>query len=140
MSFEEKSTWVMLALVTLVYGGYFTVVLGDIAALESVSDIAYRGLMLGTVVVLVVLATISHIVIAISNPSDADGSDERDREINRFGEYVGGYVLGVGALVGLGMAMFEMDHFWIANAILAGLVVSEIVSGLTKIIAYRRGL
>lgn len=141
MSFQEKSTWVMLTLVALVYGLYFAVVLGDIVALESpVRDIAYRGLMLGTVVVLVVLATISHIVIAIANPSDADESDERDREINRFGEYVGGYVLGVGALVALGMAMFEVEHFWIANAILAGLVLSEITSGLTKIISYRRGL
>lgn len=139
MSFQEKSAWVMLALVALVYGGYFTVVLGDIASLDSVRDIAYRGMMLGTVIVLVVLATISHIVIAISNSSGADESDERDREINRFGEYVGGYVLGVGAVVALGLAMFEVEHFWIANAILAGLVLSEIVSGLTKIISYRRG-
>lgn len=138
MSFQEKSTWIMLAVILAVYGWYFAVIgleIGDIA----VAEIAYRPLMLVTVGALVVLAVAAHIVIAVAAPKDADASDERDREINRNGEYVGGYVLGVGALFALGLAMFEVEHFWIANAILAALVLSEIVSGVTKVVQYRRG-
>lgn len=140
MSFQEKSAWIMLALVALVYGWYFAVVFDVAASQEAVvRDIAYRGMMLVTVVVLTVSAAVSHIVIAVASPREADKTDERDKEINRHGEYIGGFVLGVGALVALGLAMFEVDHFWIANAILAGLVLSELVSGVTNIVLYRRG-
>ena len=140
MSFQEKSTWVMLLSVTLVYGTYFVVVIGDVAAIPEVRDIAYRGMMLATVVALIGLAAGTHILLAIASPGEADKTDERDREINRFGEYIGGFVLAVGVVVGLGLAMFEIDHFWIANALLAGLVLSEVVAGFTKVVLYRRGL
>lgn len=139
MSFHEKSAWIMVALVALVYGWYFAVVFGDLASQEAVRGIAYRGMMLATVIALTVLAAVSHIVVAVASPREADKTDERDREINRHGEYIGGFVLGVGALLALGLAMFEVDHFWIANAILAGLVLSELVSGVTRIVLYRRG-
>lgn len=139
MSFQEKSAWIMVVLVALVYGWYFAVVFGDVASQEVVRDIAYRGMMLATVVVLTILAAASHIVVAVASPREADKSDERDKEINRYGEYIGGFVLGVGALLALGLAMFEVEHFWIANAILAGLVLSELVSGVTRIVLYRRG-
>jgi hypothetical protein len=45
---QEKSTWVMLVLVTLVYGIYLVVVMGDVAAVPEVRDIAYRGMTLAT--------------------------------------------------------------------------------------------
>ena len=43
------------------------------------------------------------------------------------------------ALVGLGMAMYEMAHFWIANTLLLGLVMAELVGGCAKLYLYRRG-
>ncbi|MGB7860536.1 MAG: hypothetical protein WBM90_08570 [Acidimicrobiia bacterium] len=138
MSFQEKSTWTMLVLVVGVYGWYFFTILAQVGT-EDVTDIAYRGMMLVTVIVLVVLAAAIHIVLAVASPDSADKSDERDKEINRFGEYVGGYVLGTGAVIAMGMAMFEVDYFWIANVILLSLVLSEITSALTKVVLYRRG-
>lgn len=139
MSFQEKSTWVMFAIVLMVYGWYFAVVSNRISD-QNVAEIAYRGVMVATVLALVVLAILSHIVIAVANPKDAETADVRDREINRFGEYVGGYVLGVGAFFALAMAILEIEHFWIANVILAGLVLSELVSLGTKLFLYRRGI
>lgn len=138
MSFQEKSTWVMLVIVALVYGTYFAIVFGDLDT-DDVATVDYQGLMLATVIVLVILAIVAHIVIAAADPRDADTSDERDKEINRFGEYVGGYALGVGTLVGLGMAMAEVEPFWIANVLLLGLVASELVAGAVKVVLYRRG-
>lgn len=139
MSFQEKSTWAMGAITIAVYAGYFAVLLGRVGE-GSVSEIDYQPLMLTTVLALVVLAVVSHILIAAANPREADRTDVRDREINRFGEYVGGYVLAAGALAALAMAMIEVQYFWIANAILLALVLSELVSLGTKAVLYRRGI
>ena len=138
MSFQEKSSWVMLVTVALVYGAYFAIVASEVDPAD-VADVNYQPLMLVTVVVLVIVAIIAHAVIAAANPREADASDERDKEINRYGEYIGGYALAVGTLVGLGLAMAEAEPFWIANVLLLGLVVSELVAGVTKVVLYRRG-
>ena len=138
MSFQEKSSWVMLVTVALVSGAYFAIVASEVDGAD-VADVNYQPLMLVTVVVLVIVAIIAHAVIAAANPSEADASDERDKEINRYGEYIGGYALAVGTLVGLGLAMAEAEPFWIANVFLLGLVVSELVAGTTKVVLYRRG-
>lgn len=138
LSFQEKSTWVMGVVVLGVYGWYFVTVLrmaGDVA----VAGIAYQTIMFLTVVALVVLAVIGHVVIAIVDPKGSDQTDERDRTINRYGEYIGGYVLAVGALVALALAMIEVEYFWIANTILAGLVLAELTTAATRIVLYRRG-
>jgi hypothetical protein len=139
VSFLEKSAWVMISIIVFVYGRYFLVVFNRIGDFE-LDEIPYRAEMLWALITLVVLVAASHIVLAIASPRDAEQRDERDKEINRFGEYVGGYVLGAATVVALGMTIAEVEHFWIANAILAGLVLSEITSGLTKVTLYRRGM
>lgn len=139
MSFEEKSTWVMLLTVTGVYSWYFLTILPAWSAAGEAAVADYRALMLGTVLVLVVVAIVAHIVIAVAAPDESDLIDERDRSIDRYGEYIGGYLAGAAALTGMGMAMYELPHFLIANVILLGLVISEIVTGLVKIYCYRRG-
>jgi hypothetical protein len=50
------------------------------------------------------------------------------------------YVLAIGTVAGLGLAVIEADTFWIAQVLLAGLVVAEIAEGLTRLVLYRRGL
>lgn len=139
MSFQEKSAWAMFAIMLTVYGWYF-VVLFDRLGDQELREIAYRGMLLTTVLALGFLAIVSHIVLAVVNPKDAETADVRDREINRFGEYVGGYVLGAAAFFALVMAVLETDHFWIANVILAGMVMSELVSLGTRLVLYRQGI
>ena len=129
----------MLGAITHVYGWYFLSLVGKVQSTD-VTEIAYTGMMLATVLALVALGVVSHILIAVASPDDGDESDERDKVINRLGEYAGGHLLGGFALVALGMAMFEVEHFWIANAILAGLVLSELLAGATKVYLYRRGV
>ena len=128
----------MLIVIAVVYGWYFTLIIGDINSGTAVSDIAYKGAMIWTVVVVVLLAIAGHIAITAVARGDSS-SDERDREINRLGEYIGGFVLGTGALGALALTLLETAHFWIANAILLTLVLSEMTSGVVKILVYRRG-
>ena len=137
MSFQEKTTWLVLAAMVLVYGWYFATIAVELGT-TAAQDIDYQGTMLFTVVALVVVITIGAIVAAATGGGD-DTSDERDKAINRYGEYVGGFVLGAGALGAMALAMIEVEQFWIANAILLALVLSEIVTNITKAILYRRG-
>lgn len=139
MSFEEKGTWVT-AFVTLgAYIAYVAIVLRQAAAGIPLPDVPYQSTLLWTIAVVIVLSIIGHIAAAISNPAEADKKDVRDREIYRYGEYVGGIVLGLGVLLPLGLAMAEFDPFWIANAIFLAGVVSSMTAAAVKIVAYRRG-
>ncbi len=65
--------------------------------------------------------------------------DQRDREINRFGDYIGQSFVIVGGVAALGLAMAELSYFWIANAIYLGFVLSSILGSTAKIVAYRWG-
>ena len=138
MTFQEKSNWILVVIMGVVYGWYFAVVLPE-ARSTPVDDIDYQTTLLLMVIPLVVIAAISHIVIAALSPKDSDASDERDKWIDLHGSRVEVYVLSVGALGSLFLAMAEFEHFWIAHAILATLVLSEIIGGLAKIALYRRG-
>ena len=138
MTFQEKSALTMTALLTLVFGSYFALVLGMVAGSPE-REIAYTALMTVAVVILAVLATVSHVILALLSRSDANAYDERDRLVDLRSERVGGYVLAVGVFAGIGLAMVRADRFWIAQALIAALVVAEITSGVIKLALYRRG-
>ena len=46
----------------------------------------------------------------------------------------------LGALGALVLAMIEGDGFWIANTVYLCFVLSAILSSITKLVAYRRGV
>ena len=105
MTSEEKSTWIVAVATVLAFGWYTIKILSD-AATTPVSEIEYQDLLVVMVGVFVALIIVSEIVLAVL-ARRLDDSDERDRKIDRFGEYIGGYVLGTGLLVVLGLAMAE---------------------------------
>jgi hypothetical protein len=88
--------------------------------------------MLVTVGALVVLAVVGHILIAVVPPYEGDETDERDRIVNLRGEWVEGFVLATGTLVGLFLAMAEYEAFWTANVLLAGLVLAEVATAASR--------
>ena len=123
-----------MIVVLIVSAVYFAGVLGQVGVIP-VSEIEYVRPM-----ITVIIATIvAYIVVAISAPSEADKKDERDKNINRFGESIGYSVLGLLILLPLGLAMAEFDPFWIANAIYLAGVLAATISSIVKIVAYRRG-
>lgn len=142
MSYEERGQWVYLVVAVATYGAYLAVVLGR-AGTTPLVEVPYVAAMLWAVGVTVALSVIGRvaveIAVEIARPGTEQRIDVRDKEIERRGEYVGGVVLAVGMLVPLGLAMAEVEHFWIANAIYAVLVLSTLVATPVKLIAYRRG-
>ena len=138
MSFKEKSAWIIAITTFGAYVAYVALVLGSTDH-TPLTEVPYMLPLLWTISAMVVVAIVAHIVVAIASPKDADKQDQRDREIDRLGEYAGQWFVTVGAVTALGMAAVELDHFWIANVLYLGLVLSTLLATATKIVAYRRG-
>lgn len=138
MSFNEKSTWIIAITTVGAYVAYVILILGR-AEHTPLTEVPYTSTLLWTISAMVVVAIVAHIGAAIASPKDADKEDQRDREIDRIGEYTGHWFVVIGAVTALGMAMFELNHFWIANVIYLALVLSTLLASATKIVAYRRG-
>lgn len=144
MSFHEKSNIAMLLLTGGVYTWYFAssagVLLGGAASPER-ALVVTNAKMLVTVGAIIIASIIAHIAIAIAAPSEAnENADERDKLVEMRGDQRGGYVMAVFALMGMGAAMIAQPYYLIANLILAGLVASELVKGVSKLVDYRRGV
>jgi hypothetical protein len=146
MSYEERGLWVNLTVTVGTYAAYVAIILGraDGAALAGVPYVATLLWLIGIAVVVnivgrIVVEIVGAVAREITRTPDGTRVDARDKEINRFGEYVGGVVLGVAMVVPFGLALADVDQFWIANAIYVGFVLSTCVSSVLKLIAYRRG-
>jgi hypothetical protein len=137
MTFQEKSTLTVTGLLVAIFGWYFALVLGPIAD-SPAREFAYTGLMIGLVILLVIAVTVSHIVLAIVFHRQANAWDERDRFIALRSERIAGYVLAIGVFTGILLAMVQADRFWIAQTLIAALVLAEVVDGVIKLALYRR--
>ncbi|MGI9271979.1 MAG: hypothetical protein ACR2QT_09395 [Woeseiaceae bacterium] len=138
MSFKEKSTWIMAVLTVGAYLVYLSVILGR-AENTQLTEVPYIATLLWTIGAVIVASIVAHIAVAIASPKDVDKEDQRDREIERLGEYRGNWFVVIGAVAALGMAMAELSHFWIANVIYLAFVLATLLGSVTKIVAYRRG-
>lgn len=140
MSYEEKGTWVYLVVAVTGYTVYLSLVLPEFLGGTSVDDIDYVTAMIWTIGGAIVASIVLRILVEIVWPSGNTRGDVRDKEIDRLGERVGNAFLVIGALGALVLAMFEGGYFWIANVIYLCFVLSAILSSVTKVIVYRRGV
>jgi hypothetical protein len=147
MSFEEKTTWTT-AVVQLVVAIWYAFQVVPQLATTPVADIEYRGPLLGMVVASVGLTIVASILLAGTiatraavrgEATDVDRSDERDRSISRWAGNIGGTVLALAVVPALVLTLFEVEHFWIAQSLVAALVLSELVTAGLRIYRYRRG-
>lgn len=138
MSYDEKSAWTYLLTSLLVWVGY-VVALFTRADGGPLAEVRYVPALLWAIGISVIVNVIGRVLFEVVRPSDSDLSDERDRAIDRRGEYVAGIVLAVAAVGPLVLAMTESAHFWIANAIYAAYVLSAVVGSAVKLVGYRRG-
>lgn len=138
MSFEEKWTWIFGTLTVAVYGVYAAIVLSR-ADGSPLADVAYESTLLWSVGAAIALGIVLRIVLSIASPEGANGPDVRDKEIERIGEHIGRWFVFIGAVAAIGMALAELEHFWIANTIYLAFVLSAVLSSVAKVVANRRG-
>lgn len=137
MSFEEKGTWLSGAIVVALNVLYGLIVYARLPD-TPVEEIAYQVPLILVIAATAIVTIAGYIIMAVVSP-DANRADQRDRDINRVGQYVGGTVLGYGMLMPLGLTMAGAPHFWIASAMHIGFVVSALVTTAVKLVLYRRG-
>jgi len=139
MSSAEKGTWLYLIVNALTYVAYLAIVLGRSGTTPLV-EVDYVPVMLGAIGAAVGLTIVGRIAIEIAGPRETHRPDVRDREIDHFGEYVGGVTLAVGMVLPFGLTLAEFDHFWIGNAIYLVFSTYAFIGSAIKLVAYRRGI
>jgi hypothetical protein len=136
MTFLEKSNWVVIIVALPTLLAYAALVVPRVLD-GPIAEVPWVEPMIAAIGAFVVANVLGNVVAAASNPGEADMNDERDREIDRYGERVGNWLLVAGSIAGLVLAMTRADHFWIANAIFLGGIAGAVLSSVTKIAAYR---
>lgn len=140
MTTEEKNTWAYGLIAVVGYAIYLVVVLD--LAVDPITETPYVTPMLftigGGIVAGIVVGGVIHGTSAKDRANGRD-RDERDQQIYRFGERIGGSFIVIGALAALVLALIDADSFWIANAVYLAFVLSAILSATARIVGYRRG-
>ncbi|MGO4456920.1 hypothetical protein AB4039_06255 [Streptomyces sp. M-16] len=138
MAVEERRSWIMLVVAVVSYAAYLCAVLSwpEGVPLEQAP---YAAALLWSVGLSIVVTIAAGIAVAVASGEEGRIKDQRDREIHRFGEYVGLSFVVMGALTALGLAMAEVKPFWIANAIYLSFVLSSVLGSTVKLVSYRLG-
>lgn len=136
-SFEEKSVWITLFSLVATFAGYFFVAARMLSA--GVMVVAPYVAVLGvTTVLLVIVITAGHVVVALA--SRPDGRDERDRLIEWRAESNSSWLLAVGVLAAIAGLALGVGAAWIANGLLTSLFLSEVLKQVLQLVYYRRGI
>lgn len=139
MSFHEKSAWAMGLILLIGMGFYLNTVASMSAGLDMVAP-PVLPVVIVYVIVIVVLSIAGHIMIAISKPSEADGTmDERDKLIAARAGNIAGVILAVGLLGGLGAYLFTYDGNMLFHAAFLSLMISQVAEYGARIVYYRGG-
>ncbi|WP_432937531.1 hypothetical protein ACQPXM_25280 [Kribbella sp. CA-253562] len=139
VAYQEKRAWVFLLVSVLGYLVYLVVVLRRVDG--DWGDTPYIGVMLWCIGGAIVAAMVVEMLVAgTGSKEDGPQKDQRDLEIARFGEQVGQSFVVIGGVTAMGLAMLEVDHFWIANAVYLAFFLSAVLGSVARIVAYRRGL
>jgi hypothetical protein len=139
MPFREKIAWVSLAGIALAFIPYFA--LTESYAGPARLYPAYSGaLFIGISVLVAILVTIASIGVALTNIRDAQApTDERDRTVARRASSIAYAVLLPALFLAMATAFFGWSTAAVVNAVLAAVVVAELVRNALEIIGYRRG-
>lgn len=138
VALEEKRAWIMLVVSVAAYAVYLAIVLGR-AGQVPLAEVPYVSPLLWSIGGAIVAAMVLHIAVTIAGPREDAKTDQRDREINRFGQNIGNSFVVIGALAAMVLSLTEAKHFWIANAVYLAFVVAAILECVAKIFAYRKG-
>lgn len=138
MTLEERNTWVGLGVGLAAFVAYLTVIAVR-AADTPLTQVEWGGPMLwavgvgGGVYALVYLADrIRHRGRTVA--------DERDAQIQRFGDASGGGLADLAALAALIMLALDVDSFWVAHTLFVGGFLGATIGSLAKVAAYREGI
>jgi hypothetical protein len=139
VSREEKRTWIYAVVAIAAPAVYVITMLGKVAR-TPVESIDYVGAMLLAIGLAIAVSIVANILVGMFSSAEAKRKDERDVHIGRLGFILGFFTFSILMVAPLVMAMAEVPHFWIANAIYLAFALTAFLYSVLKIVAYRRGL
>ncbi|GAA2976979.1 hypothetical protein JOD63_003288 [Microbacterium terrae] len=143
MAYAERNTWAQLIASILGTAVYLVIVVPQLFQ-KPVDEIDWVWPMVWTILAAIVLSIVVSIGWGIAagmrDPDEEHTADQRDRDIERFGDRVGQAFAVIGSLVALVLCMVEAPWFWIGNAIFLGFFLSATLGGFARLAAYREGI
>ena len=143
MVYQERNTWSQL-IATLVALIVYVIVIVQAAAGGPLADVHWWPVMLwaivGSIVGSIVISIVWGIIAGRRDPEGVGAADLRDRDIGRLGSRVGQAFMVIAGLGVIALCALEASWFWIANTMFFGFVLSAVIGGVARVIAYRRGL
>ena len=137
MSFREKSSWISVLSMSVIYGYYFWSV---VHAGPQAGGFRFGGLLLRTIIALVAVQVVLTTAVAIFKPNEAQAPrDERDKLIELRAMRVAYAGLATGIALACFFGAFNPPLVFNANALLFILVTAEIMRSGCQIVQYRRG-
>jgi hypothetical protein len=142
LSFREKSAWISLASLVIVFGIYFWNVARVLAGHSPLAPIV--PLFFSLIAALIVAEVVLHLAIAIQSPKEArTPKDEREWSIELKATRVAFFVLMAGALVSIWTLHLRLsdpsEHPWLmAHCVLFSLVLAGLVKFAMQVVLYRR--
>lgn len=151
MSFKEKSIWVSLIIMLIIWMDYFSDVY-NLYQSASLTVAVIHKLLLGVVVLTIILQIIFHTVIAIIDKKGADEhEDERDKVITLYGSRNAYLILSIGVVVFVFQtilpSLFDRsnfvtglpDQYVLMHVVIIAAVIAEVVKYSTQLFYYRQG-
>jgi hypothetical protein len=136
MSFREKSAWISLLSMSVIYAFYFWSVMH---AGTKAGGFRFGGL-LETIIALVFVQVVLTVAVAIFSPKDAKAPrDERDKLIELRAMRIAYAGLATGIAFACFFGAFDPPILFGTNALLFILVTAEIMRSACQIVQYRRG-
>lgn len=136
-SFQEKSIWISLVTISLIFGYYFVRVF-KMASQDEINITQSIVLLISVIVMVIIVEVIFHIIISLKSRPQA--LDERDRLIELKATRNAYFVLVLGIFVPIAGIAAQVRPFIVAHVIMFIFVLSEIAKFLTQLFYYKRGI
>jgi len=136
MSFREKSAWISLILIVLVFGPYF----GRVALALAGKTHVHAGTQFALITVFVLLEIVLHVAVAVRSPREARAArDEREDLIDLRATRTAFYVLLAGVLIAIFTLHFPVNVWMLSQFVLFSAVVAQLMRFSNQIRLFRRG-
>lgn len=139
MSFREKVLWIAVTATLAIWIPYFVTLTSAVMAGDVDSGVIFWR-MVGAVVLSIVVSVALVSLAAIANPKEATlQPDERERLLEYRANTVGYYVLALCVVIVAGGSFWGWSALVTANAMLASLLIADMIRGGVEIALLRRG-
>lgn len=130
MSFREKSAWISIVAIVLVYGFYGFQLLHRVP-----TRLGVVAMLIGSTILMIIVSVVGHILVA----RRVEIPDERDRLIDARSTRFGYHAMAAGVWGLIFLALAAPQPAVVAYGALGAFILAELVRLGAQLVMYRRG-